>query len=134
MVWAEAPPARSQTIPTKDASRCSTRTASFQLPGGASEQLDQFSRLLALLLGIATDDRAFDAMMKVALEHFGLDPRERRPNGLQLRQDVDAVAVLFDHARNAAHLAFDSAQAIEQSAFHAGLPGHTPMGYLPLDG
>ena len=39
-----------------------------------------------------------------------------RAHGADLRDDVDAVAVLFDHAREAAHLAFDAAQPFEVGA------------------
>src|SRR5882672_5522718 len=46
------------------------------------------------------------------------------------RHDVDAVAVLVDHARDAAHLAFDAAQP-----FRAGcLDVVSHAGYIPLHG
>jgi hypothetical protein len=47
----------------------------------------------------------------MVLEDFVFDAPQRRPHRLYLRQDIDAVPVVLDHARNAAHLAFDTAQA-----------------------
>ena len=45
------------------------------------------------------------------VEDLALDPRQGRARRLELRQDVDAVAPVIDHAGDAAHLALDPAQA-----------------------
>ena len=41
-------------------------------------------------------------------EDFGFGPRQRRLNRLDLMQDVDAIAVLGDHLRDATQLAGDA--------------------------
>src|SRR5690606_1901644 len=87
--------------------------------GGASasgpvEQLDQFSRLAALIGGVAAGDGPFDAVVQMVLENLALDPGEGGADGPGLGQDVNAVAVLRDHARDAAHLTLDAVQAVQQ--------------------
>ena len=49
----------------------------------------------------------------VIAQHFVLDAAQRRAHRGKLRHHVDAVAILFDHAREPAHLAFDPLQALE---------------------
>ena len=49
----------------------------------------------------------------VVAQHLLLDAPQRRADGGDLRDDVDAVAVLLDHAGEAAHLALDAAQALQ---------------------
>jgi len=79
-----------------------------------SQQFDQLTGLAPLFLGVAADDGAFDAMVQMILQQLGLHPRQRRAHRLHLGEDVDAVAVFFDHARDPAHLPLDAAQAIGQ--------------------
>ena len=54
-----------------------------------------------------------DAVLQVIVQDLLLDLVERRPHRAHLVDDVDAVAVVFDHARYAAHLALDAAQTGE---------------------
>src|SRR5260221_9156724 len=62
--------------------------------------------------------------------HFFLDAPECCTNRRDLRDDIDAVAVLVDHFRQAADLAFDPAQA-----FLAGcLDVFSHSVYIPLQG
>lgn len=82
--------------------------------GPSLQQFDQLTCLLALLVRIAADDRTLDAMTEVILQHLRLDPYKRCAHGLELRQYVDAVPPFFDHARDAANLAFDPVQAGKQ--------------------
>jgi hypothetical protein len=51
----------------------------------------------------------------VVVEEPERDLVEGRQDGRDLGEDVDAVAVVVDHARDATHLAFDSSQAPLQS-------------------
>ena len=53
------------------------------------------------------------AMLQVVAQGLLLDLVEGRAHGTDLGQHVDAVALFLDHARHAAHLAFDAAQARE---------------------
>src|SRR3981189_2998567 len=50
-------------------------------------------------------------MRHVISEHFFLDAPERGAHGRDLRDDIDAIAVLVDHLGQAADLALDPAQA-----------------------
>ena len=48
----------------------------------------------------------------MVLEQLQRERVERRLDGTDLRQHVDAVAVLVDHAADAAHLALDAVEAL----------------------
>src|SRR5262245_17413325 len=70
-------------------------------------------------------------MRHVVLQNLFLDAAQRRPNGRDLRDHVDAVAVVLDHAGEAPHLALDAAQPLAARGLdfvsHARL--YTPTGY-----
>jgi hypothetical protein len=51
-------------------------------------------------------------MRDVLTQDFLLDPAQRSPDRSDLCDDVDAVAILLDHAGNSTHLAFDTAEAL----------------------
>ncbi len=76
-----------------------------------AQHLDEFGDLAPLVLAVARDDRMLDAMFDVVLEDLVLELLERGLDRLDLVHHVDAVAVFGDHARDAAHLAFDAAQS-----------------------
>jgi hypothetical protein len=48
----------------------------------------------------------------VVAQDFFLDPTECRPHGGNLGDDVDTVAILFDHPRQSAHLAFNPTEPL----------------------
>jgi hypothetical protein len=50
----------------------------------------------------------------VVLEHLQRDRLERGVDRAELREDVDAVAVVLDHARDPAHLALDAGEALQE--------------------
>ncbi len=50
----------------------------------------------------------FDAVTHMVTQYFFLDAPQRRPDRGNLRDDVDTIAILFDHAGNAPHLSFDA--------------------------
>ena len=54
------------------------------------------------------------AMGGVVLENFVLDLPQRGFDRLHLVENVDAVALLFQHASNAANLALDAREAGQQ--------------------
>src|SRR4051812_18806185 len=62
-------------------------------------QLRYFRALIGL---VAARDRVFDAMRHVILEHFFLDAPQRGPDRRDLGDDIDAIAALADHLRDAA--------------------------------
>ena len=63
-------------------------------------------------------------------EDFLLGAAQRRAHRRELGDDVDAIAVVLDHAREAAHLALDPVQALE----HRRLGIRLACRYIPLPG
>jgi hypothetical protein len=49
-------------------------------------------------------------MLQVIAQDLLLDAVQRRTHGTDLRQHIDAVAVILDHAGDAADLALDAAE------------------------
>ena len=78
---------------------------------GTTNDVYQFRYLLTLIDFVAACNRVFDAMRDVILQHFFLDAAERGTNRGNLRDDIDAVTIVFDHFKQAADLAFDTAQS-----------------------
>ena len=79
----------------------------------AREYVDQFGDLAPLLTLITRSNRVLDAMRHVIGENFFLGLPQRRPRCRELGDDIDAVAVILDHARQAAHLPLDPFEAFE---------------------
>src|SRR5262249_37743226 len=93
-----------------DGWRCLNLACSLTLgPAHDRHQLFDLSALIGLVAG---DDRTFDAMGDVVAQDFLLHAPKRGAHRRNLRHDVDAIAVLVDHAGDAAHLALDPAQAL----------------------
>ena len=63
---------------------------------------------------VAARNRVRDAMGDVAAQDFLFHPAQRRPHRADLRHDVDAIALVLDHAGEATHLAFDAAEPLER--------------------
>ena len=78
------------------------------------EQVHQFTELDALLLGIAGRYGLRNAVRGMGLENLILGLGKRGLHRLDLVQDVNAVAILFHHLANAAHLTLDPAEAVYQ--------------------
>src|SRR6266851_1593080 len=76
----------------------------------AAQHIDELAHLLALLALVAAGDGVLDAMRDVILEDFLLRPPQRRAHRRNLRDDIDAVAIILDHAGEPAHLALDAAE------------------------
>jgi hypothetical protein len=68
--------------------------------------------LLPLLGLVARSDGVLNAMGDVIAQDLLFEPPEGGANGGNLRHDIDAVAILLDHARDATHLAFDPIQPL----------------------
>src|SRR5207248_4066731 len=101
-----------------------------ELSVGSANDGHQFRYLLALIGLVAAGDRAFHAMRHVILQHFFLDAAKRRAHRRNLRDNVDAIAVLVDHLREAADLALDPAQAL----LTGSLDVFSHAAYIPLQG
>ena len=67
-------------------------------------------------------ERAGDAVVDVVVEDPIRDAVERGRDRADLRQDVDAVAVLRDHPLDAAHLPLDAVQALDDRVLVGGVP------------
>src|SRR5207244_10604469 len=88
----------------------------------ATENIHQLGHLLALLGGVAAGNGVLDAVGHVIAQDLLLDAPERRPHRRDLRDDIDAVAIVLDHAREPSHLAFDAAQALAARCLASGVP------------
>ena len=64
-------------------------------------------------------ERVRHAMLQVVAQRLLLDLVERRPHRADLGQHVDAVALVLDHSRHAAHLAFDATEPRELGFFQS---------------
>src|SRR5215471_15776353 len=89
-----------------------SNSALWSLPVRAAYHLHQFRNLATLIGLVAGGDRVFHAMGDVITQNFFLDAAERGAHSRNLCDEVDAIAVFVDHLREAAHLAFDSAEPL----------------------
>ena len=81
------------------------------------QQVDEFHELCTLLVRIARPDGIFDAMMGMVGNHKFFDTFQRRANGRSLGENIDAIAILFDHSCNSANLAFEPFQPFQRFVF-----------------
>src|SRR5712692_2149103 len=97
---------------------------------GPAHHLHQLLDLAALIRLVAGRDRMLDAMGDVIAQDLLLQAPQRRAHRRNLGDDVDAVAVVVDHAGDAAHLALDPAQPLR--AGRLAVVSHAV--YIPLEG
>jgi hypothetical protein len=93
----------------------------------AREPLNGSEQLLALLardVRVTGGEGLGDAVRDVVLEKLRRDPFERRLHGRDLREDVDAVAVLLDHPLDPPHLPLDPVQALGERLLVLRVPVH----------
>src|SRR5687767_3085126 len=77
------------------------------------KDVDQLADLATLVGLIAGGDRVLDAMRDMIAQDFLLDPAQRGAHRGNLRDDVDAVAVFLDHAREPPRLPLDALEPID---------------------
>lgn len=95
----------------------------------ASKYADQFFDDALSFSGILRHHRLLDAMRHVLTQEIGLNARQCSAYRLDLRDNVDAIAVLFDHLPNAAHLPLNTLEGCD--GFLRNCVIHdTPMGLL----
>jgi len=75
------------------------------------KQFNQLSDLFTLHCFITGCDGGFHTGSRVVFEYFALGTQQGGFHCLYLMQHVDAVALFFEHAYDAANLAFDAAQS-----------------------
>src|SRR3974390_1872500 len=94
---------------------------------GAAHDVHQLFDLAPLIGLVAGGGSVPHAVRDGIAQHFFLETPQRRAHRRDLGDDVDAVAIVLDHARNAAHLALDAVQP-----FRARLLDVIPhAGYIP---
>ena len=70
----------------------------------APHDIHQFRDLAPLVGFVAGPDRMIDAVRHVIAEDLFLDAAQRSTYRADLRHDVDAITIFFNHARQAPHL------------------------------
>ena len=73
-------------------------------------QLGDFAALLGLIAG---RDRILDAVRRMVGKNFLFGTPQRRANRRKLRHDIDAIAIVIDHAGKSAHLSLDPSQPFQ---------------------
>lgn len=86
----------------------------FRSAFGSTQYASEFSYFAPLLTFVARGDRIFDAVRDMVGENFLLRTPECCLNCRNLRDDVDAIAIFFDHPGKAADLAFNPVESLER--------------------
>jgi hypothetical protein len=84
------------------------------LPLGTAYYFHEFSDLSPLVGSIARDNRILDATSDMVAQDFFLGASKRRPDRRNLRDDVDAIAIFFDHPNKTADLTLDSIKPLKR--------------------
>src|SRR5262249_54124049 len=84
--------------------------------------IHELLNLAMLVFRVTAQHGLLHALADLLAQQLLLDALEGRAHGGDLGDDVDAVATLLDHAREAAHLPLDAAQAVEAATL--GLAVH----------
>src|SRR6266545_7107569 len=100
------------------------------LPFRAAHDLHQLFNFSALISLTARGNRTLHAMCDVVAQDLLFHTSERCAHRRNLRDDVDAIAILVDHPRDAAHLALDPAQSLGAQC----LDVFSHAVYIPLEG
>lgn len=78
----------------------------------ARKRRNELLHFFALRFLVGAANGVLHAVGDVIAKYFALDLLEGRDHSLNLIHDINAVAVSFDHADQAAHLAFDATEAV----------------------
>ena len=84
----------------------------------AIQHFHELGHLAALLFGISARDRVLDAGIHVVLQDLALDLAKRGLHGGDLGENVDAITLLADHARDASHLPLDPGKPLQALLLH----------------
>jgi len=90
-------------------------------------RVNQFEQLVVHRLGfllLAAAQGFRGTMVQVIAHQVACDAAQRFLHAGDLRDDVRAVAVVFDHFLQATNLAFDTAQAVAIGHFDFRIDGH----------
>src|SRR5206468_6541961 len=101
--------------------RAVDRAQRSQVVSSAAELPDHRKRLRNRGVAIARADRVLDASVQMVFEQLARKGIERRLHGGDLRQDIDAVAIIVEHVADAAYLALDTTQPARELRLPAGV-------------
>jgi threonine/homoserine/homoserine lactone efflux protein len=87
----------------------------------AMHRVEQLSALRLGLRRVAGGQRVGHAVGHVVVEDLEREALERRVDGGDLREHVDAVAILLDHPLDAAHLPLDAMQPADERVLVGGI-------------
>src|SRR2546430_13040498 len=100
------------------------RAALLKAVLAADQPFDGLGKLPLLGRPLAGADRLAHAVFGVIPEQDQRDALQPCPGGVDLRQHVDAVAVLLDHLLDASDLALDPAQASDYAGLVVAVSRH----------
>lgn len=80
---------------------------------GAGYNVHQLNNLAPLLSPTSGGDGILDAMGDMVLQDFFFRAPKRRAHRGDLRDDINAIAIVFDHTDKAADLALDPAEPLK---------------------
>jgi hypothetical protein len=79
---------------------------------GSADDRHKFLDLATLIGLVARCDCTLDTIGHVITQNLFFDPPQGCANGRDLRDDIDAIAILLDHSGETANLAFNPAQPV----------------------
>ena len=106
------------------------QTGSDLLAIATGNNVNQLIDLAPLLGFVAGRDRVRHAMCRMIGEDLLLGAAQCGTDRRELGYDVDAIAIVFDHAQQTAHLALDPFKSL----YHRSLGKRSHAVYIPLEG
>lgn len=94
-----------------------TKAGSDSVLTRAGDRLDKLVDHPSSLVCITSLDGVSHTVRDMVSKHFVFHPLQSRPDRLELRQNVDAVAVFFNHPSDTADLSFDPAKPSRAGVF-----------------
>ena len=86
------------------------RWSALSLPCHPANRRDQFIDFVSLFGRVTGSEGIGNAMRHMVTQNLFFNLVQRRADGIDLRQDLHAVAIFIDHAQQSADLAFDPFQ------------------------
>src|SRR3546814_13865977 len=81
------------------------------------DTLFPYTTLFRSLVEIPCRERIRNAVLHMVFQDLLRDPVQSSSDSLDLREDVDAIRVLVDHARDSPHLTLDPLQSLADAVF-----------------
>ena len=82
-----------------------------------NQNLHWLCNLLALIVLVAARDCVLDAMVDLVFQDFFFRSPEGRTDGRNLGDDVDAIAIVFQHFGDSANLTLDAVETPQRRGF-----------------